>query len=213
MRVTIFGATGMVGKYLVKQALSKGHQVVAFGRNIEQLLDEDLRDDNLTAVKGYVFDEDDVRQAIKDADAVLSALGGGFDGVDKTRSIGMKNIISQMQKTNLQRIIAIGGMGVLNASDDSLILDSPGYPPQYLPVGKEHLQAFKLLNASSLDWTFVCPPTIKDTPADEKYTTSESYQPTSGKNEVSAGNIAHFMLSELHNNKYTKQRVGIADIS
>jgi len=30
----VFGATGMVGKQLVQQALFKGHHVRAFGRNV-----------------------------------------------------------------------------------------------------------------------------------------------------------------------------------
>ena len=34
MIITIFGATGTVGKELVKQALFNGHQVRAFGRNV-----------------------------------------------------------------------------------------------------------------------------------------------------------------------------------
>ena len=34
MTITIFGATGMVGKQLVQQALFKGYTVKAFGRNV-----------------------------------------------------------------------------------------------------------------------------------------------------------------------------------
>ncbi len=97
MTVTIFGATGMVGKYLVTQALAAGFKVIAFGRNIEKLIDTDLSNQSLVAIKGYVFDEDEVFNALKDSDAVLSALGGGYDGIDKTRTLGIKNIIKQMQ--------------------------------------------------------------------------------------------------------------------
>jgi len=34
MTIIVFGATGMVGKQLVQQALFKGHTVKAFGRNV-----------------------------------------------------------------------------------------------------------------------------------------------------------------------------------
>lgn len=88
----------MVGKHIVRYALSLGHNVKAFGRNVESLIDEDLRNYNLETVKGYVFNEDDVFDAVKGSDAVLSALGGSFDGIDKTRSLGIKNIITQMKK-------------------------------------------------------------------------------------------------------------------
>jgi putative NADH-flavin reductase len=212
MTVTIFGATGMVGKYLVRQALANEHKVIAFGRNIEDLIDVDKDNDNLIAVKGYVLDDNDVLKALKGSDAVLSALGGGFDGTDKTRSLGIKNIIEQMAKASVSRIIAIGGQGVLNADENSLIIDSPEYPQQYLPVGREHLQAYNFLHSSDLNWTFVCPPNIKDEDADEKYTTIANYHPENSKNEVKAGNITHFILSELNANNFIKLRVGIADV-
>ncbi|HEX8331111.1 MAG TPA: NAD(P)H-binding protein [Segetibacter sp.] len=212
MTVTIFGSTGMVGKYLVKQALALDCKVIAFGRNIEKLIDADLDDENLVALRGYVFDEENVFNALKGSDAVLSALGGAFDGTDKTRTLGIKNIISQMKRTSIRRIIGIGGMGVLNANEHSLVMDSAEYPQQYLAVGNEHLQAYKYLEASNLDWTFVCPPTIIDKDGNEAYATSEDYKPSTGRNEVAAGNIADFMLKELKENKYIHKRVGIADI-
>ena len=211
MNITIFGATGMVGKHVVRQALAKGIKANAFGRNIEKLIDADLNDKNFVAIKGYVFDEDEVLHAIENAEAVISVLGGAFDGADKTRSLGIKNIVKQLQKTNVKRIIALGGLGVLQADENTLVLDSPGYPQQYLAVGHEHLEAYKLLDSSPLDWTFVCPPNIIDKDADEKYITSKNYPPTGVKQEVAAGNIADFMLNELTSTKYIKSRVGIAD--
>ena len=72
--------------------------------------------------KGYVFDEQDVFEAINGSDAVISVLGGAFDGSDKTRSLGMKNIVKQMEKAGVKRIVAIGGPGVLNAGENKLII-------------------------------------------------------------------------------------------
>ena len=48
---------------------------------------------------------------IKESDAVLEGAIGGADGADKARSLGIKNIIAQMEKTGLKRIIALGGFG------------------------------------------------------------------------------------------------------
>ena len=74
----------MVGKQLVKQALYMGHHVRAYGRNV---FTENLpEDDNLELIQGALFDEKQVFNAIKGCDAVLSALGGNFDGTDVTRS-------------------------------------------------------------------------------------------------------------------------------
>ena len=122
MTIIVFGATGMVGKQLVQQALFKGHTVKAFGRNVFSEYEPETK--NLELVKGALFDAGEVADAIKGCNAVLSALGGGFDGNDKTRTLGIKNIIAQMKKDNVQRIIAVGGMGVLNADEITLIVDT-----------------------------------------------------------------------------------------
>lgn len=117
MTITVFGATGQVGKQVVNQALALDFTVKAFGRNVEHLIDADNRNKKFEAIKGYVFDANEVLEAIKHSDAVISALGGNFDGTDRTRSLGMKNIVSQMQIAGVNRIIALGGLGVLNADE------------------------------------------------------------------------------------------------
>ena len=107
MHITVFGATGQVGKRIVQQALNKGFFVTAFGRNVESLIDQDNLNEKLTAQKGYLFDEKDVAKAIDKADVIISVLGGTSDGSDKTRSLGMKQIITQMQKKCNNRRISL----------------------------------------------------------------------------------------------------------
>ena len=209
MNLIIFGATGMVGKQLVQQALFNGHHVKAFGRNV---FTTDLPDNKeLELLQGALFDAGEVYSAIKGCDAVLSAIGGGFDGSDKTRTLGMKNIIAQMQKSGVKRIIAIGGLGVLNAPDDTLLIDCEEYPEQYKAVGKEHQKAWVYLKESGLDWTFVCPPDIKDVGPTGAFTTSANYPPTPNNYKINAGDLAMFMLNELKKNEYVKERVGISN--
>jgi putative NADH-flavin reductase len=212
MTITVFGATGLVGKHVVTLALGNNITVKAFGRNVDSLIDSDIKSHHqLQAIKGYVFDETEVLNAIKGSDAVISVLGGSFDGMDKTRSLGIKNIIQQMQKANVKRIVALGGMGILNATANTLIIDSTDYPEIYLPVGKEHLEAYHYLQASQSDWTFVCAPDITAADADGKYITATDYPPTPNQYKINAGNIAMFMLNELEKNEYIHHRVGISN--
>jgi uncharacterized protein len=209
MNIIIFGATGMVGKQLVKQALFNGHHVKAFGRNVFTELN--MEEKNLELIKGALFDEGEVSNAIKGCDAVLSALGGGFDGTDKTRTLGIKNIITQMKKNNVKRIVAIGGLGVLNFDEETLLLEKEDYPKEYLPVGLEHKKAYEYLNESGLDWTFVCPPNIINQEATGVFTTNANYPPNQNNYTINAGDLAMFMLNELGKNEYVKQRVGISN--
>ncbi len=212
MIITVFGATGQVGKRVVSQALAKGYAVKAFGRNIETLIDKDLHDENFTAIKGYVFDSEEVFDAVKGSDAVISTLGGSFDGSDKTRSLGIKNITHAMKVTGVERIVALGGMGVLNATETTQIIDTPDYPQMFYPVGKEHQQAFRFLQASNLDWTFICPPDILDQDETGKYITNADYPPTPNYYKIAAGDIADFMVNEITANQFIHHRVGISKL-
>ena len=209
MNLIVFGATGMVGKQLVQQSLYGGHHVKAFGRNVYTT--DYLQPDKLQLVQGALFDESEVYNAIKGCDAVLSAIGGAMDGTDKARTLGIKNIIKQMQKAAVKRIVAIGGLGVLNANENSLLVDEEDYPPEYKPVGLEHKKAYELLNESGLDWTFVCPPNIINEGPTGHYVTKANYPPEPNNYKINAGDLAMMMLNELEKNEFVKHRVGISN--
>lgn len=209
MNLIIFGATGMVGKQLVKQALYMGHHVKAYGRNV---FTEDLPESKeIEIVQGTLFNDKQVFNALKGCDAVLSAIGGGVDSTDVTRSLGMKNIVAQMQKAKLQRIIGIGGMGILNADDNTLIMDTPDFAAEYILVSLEHFKAYNFLKASTLDWTFVCPPEIMDAAVTGIFTTNVDYPPVKNKFRINAGDLAMFMLKEITDSQFVQHRVGISN--
>ncbi|MBL0056580.1 MAG: SDR family oxidoreductase [Chitinophagaceae bacterium] len=208
-KIIVFGATGMVGRQLVQQALFNGHTVRAFGRNVYTT---DFPDDpNLQRIQGALFDATEVLNAIRGCDAVLTAIGGGTDSNDKTRTLGIKNIIAQMKKAGVNRIIGIGGMGVLNADDKSLLIDQDDYPEEYKAVGLEHRKAWEMLKESGLEWTFVCPPNIINEGPTGSFITAEDYVPLPNKYQVNAGDLALFMLNELNKNEFLKHRVGISN--
>ncbi|MEP6710912.1 MAG: NAD(P)H-binding protein [Ferruginibacter sp.] len=209
MIVTIFGGTGMVGQHLVKQALNKEYIVKAFGRNV--FTAGFAENKNLHLTPGALFDAKQVFDAVSGSDAVLSALGGAFDGTDKTRSLGMKNIVAQMEKAAVKRIIAVGGMGSLDNEEEEPIMDTPNYPKQFLAVSKEHYKAYEYLKGSSLDWTMLCPPDIINAEATGLYHTAANHLPVPNMYKINAGDLAMCMLNEITKNEYLHQRVGISN--
>ncbi len=209
MTVTIFGATGMVGLQLVKHALHKGFTVKAFGRNV--FTTAFPNNENLELIQGAMFDEEQVRLAVKDSDAILSALGGAYNGTDKSRSLGMKNIVEQMEKEDIKRIIAVGGMGILDAPGGGLLMDEKYYPPEYIPVSMEHFEAYQMLKNSTLNWTMVCAPEIVNAEVSGMYETAADINPTQSRYKINVGDLSLFMLKELEKNAYSKKRVGISN--
>ena len=209
MKLVIFGATGMMGKELVKQALFNGDEVKAFGRNV--FTENFTEDKKLQLIPGALFDEGQVYKAIKGCDAVLSSLGGANDSTDKTRSLGMKNIVLQMKKAGIKRIIGIGGIGVLDADENGLLMDKEGFPPEYAAVSQEHLKAYHFLKDSELDWTFVCPPMITAGEATGVFTVAADQLPAVNKFNILSGDLGLFMLKEQELNQYVQHRVGISN--
>ncbi len=209
MKIVIFGATGMVGKQLVQQSLFNGNHVRAFGRNVYTT--DYLQTDNLELVQGALFSESEVFRAIEGCDAVVSSIGGSKDGLDKARTLGLKNIIEQMDKAGVKRFVGIGGMGILNASDRMKIMEEKTFPPEHLAVSMEHLKALEQLEESKLDWTFVCPSMIKNEGPTGAFKTAANHLPEPNNDRINAGDLALFMLNELVRSEFVRQRVGISN--
>lgn len=213
MKILLFGATGMLGQHIIDVALAHGHEVRAFGRNVFEELSTERT--NLELYKGYLFTESDIKKAAKGVDAVLSAIGGSIAPGNKTRSLGMKKMVSVLEKKGPKRIIGVGGIGILDEVIDEATEEtdfrfkSPDFPKALKFVTSEHFKAFNTLSTSSLDWTFVCPPNIIDAKASHDYVLEQDQLPE-GKPDINAGDIAQFMVKELKNNAFLNCRVGIA---
>ena len=206
MKVIIFGSTGRTGKYLIQKALESGHEVLAFARIPDSI---SIKHPRLSVFQGDVTNAAAVDLAIKGQQAVLSAVGTDL-GHTNLRQKAMENIVAAMKENNINRVLGIGGMGILQANADMMIYETPGFPPEYVPVSKDHRAAYEVLKASGLDFTFVCPPMIVDAPAMANYITDAEYPPKDGAMQICAGDLAEFMVNELEDNKFVKLRVGIA---
>jgi putative NADH-flavin reductase len=149
-----------------------------------------------------------VDAAIEGKDAVISAVGTDL-GQTNLRHKAMENIISAMQKHHVKRVIGIGGMGVLQASETLQIFETKGFPAEYIPVSQDHNSAYHSLLKSGLDFTFVCPPMIQEGVKTGNYITEAEYPPK-GEFHISTGDLADFMIQELLDPKFIGERVGIA---
>src|SRR5690349_2998072 len=110
MNILVFGASGKTGHELVQQGLLQGHSVTAFVRDPAKLT---VKNDRLKVVKGDVKDPAAVASAMKNQDAVLSALGVSKPlKSDPVVIEGIRNIIRAMQQMNVKRFIYLSFMAV-----------------------------------------------------------------------------------------------------
>ena len=161
MRLIIFGATGTIGRHLVDQALSQGHDVTAFARNPGALT---TTHPNLTQCAGDVLDPEAVADAIYGHDAVLIALGAGRKGT--VRAAGTKHVIDAMNRHGVRRLIC---QSTLGAGDSRAVLNFFWKRIMFGLLLKDayadHEAQEALVRQSNLDWTIVRPSAFTDKPA------------------------------------------------
>jgi putative NADH-flavin reductase len=218
MNILLFGATGLVGSEILRQALEREYTITAFARNVNTLQQTSPQ---ITVIQGDVLSAREVEQAIqccnsiKKVDAVISALGGEPLSV---RSAGVNNILAALDKSASRRFIGIGGMGILYAdtSNSTLIYEFPDYPPFLKEVSEEHRQALRAMEESSTEWTFFCPPRFVTEPATGAYRLLADYMPDTENDIATAyitvGDLAKAMLEEASNRNFIGKRVGIRNI-
>jgi len=160
MKITVFGATGQIGKLLVKQALDEGYQVVAYVRNTAKLAN--LKNPQLTIVKGTLNDTKHIEKAITGSYAVFSMLGPTewrkVGNMPITR--GTQNIVNAMKKQSVKRLIAIGTpSSIPDPVNDkfSLTMGVMRFFVRYTMANafKEFGGIGDVIQKSGLDWTIV----------------------------------------------------------
>ena len=80
MKIVIFGATGIVGKAVVNEALSKGYDVSVLTRDAKKV---SIKHRCLHVYEGNVMDRNTVHNILNGKDAVIHTLGIGGKGNGK----------------------------------------------------------------------------------------------------------------------------------
>jgi NAD(P)H-binding len=103
MKLTIFAATGGIGRLVLEQAVAAGHDVTAVVRNPKKLSSE------VRVVRADLASPDPtvLESAVKGADAVISALGAVSASDAGVAWRGTRAIVQAMQATGVRRIIVV----------------------------------------------------------------------------------------------------------
>lgn len=107
MKITIIGASAGTGLLCVQQALNKNHRVITLSRTTDSIPDHP----SLVKIKGSAADAAAVKNAIKDADAVIVAIGTGKSTKSTTIYTEAAAALIQAQKelsTDIPFIILTG---------------------------------------------------------------------------------------------------------
>lgn len=202
MKIAVFGATGGIGKFVVKHALAQGHSVNAYVRNPDKLKNTDK---NLTIFVGEISDYYKIKETITDCDAVIITLGISMKwGYEDTSSIeAHKNIIKAMKELNVKRLIDWSTPTVKFKNDipSFSTIASRIMASIFLPKAKMVLlKVNKQVVSSDLDWTIVRFMAPKNSPFTKQI--KVGFGDVKLNFNISREDIAYFMVNQISNNKY-----------
>lgn len=208
MKIIVFGATGSVGEKIVNQALEKGYSVTAFVRNPEKLTSKNHP--NLNIFQGDVLNLADVKEAVKNQDVVLCALGDGKIG--KIRAEGTKQIITALKDSTTNRFICQSTIGAGNSYTNlNFIWKYVMFGFLLKKVLPDHNLQEKHIMESDLDYTIVRPSALTDGEISTNY--QENFDETVKKLslKISRPDVANFMIQQIDSKKYLKKAVSISN--
>lgn len=205
MKITIFGATGGIGHFIVEQAIKDGHEVTAYLRTQEI---NKYNWENVKIVNGELTDYSAIKNAVAGSDVVISALAVQmkFTYKEMISAIGHQNIIKAMEELNVKRLISWATPSITSNEDSkSFITVVPSIMAGIaLPKAKKELTIItNTITQSNLDWIIVRFIAPKNTEFTGKIKT------TFGKDKInfniSRADIAYFMYQQISDNKYLKR--------
>src|SRR5205807_10600885 len=121
VRVAVFGASGGVGRLVTEQALGRGHEVVAYVRSPAKL---GLAHERLRVVAGELTNREAIGEVVRDADAVISALGPSLDRKASGMPLvdGTRHVIEAMQATGVWRYVGMATPSLRDRRDRSSVI-------------------------------------------------------------------------------------------
>lgn len=201
MKITIFGASGSVGQYLIDEAVKRGHKVIAVSRDHNRI---SKQNSNVTAMSVDYTDFNSIEQTLIGSDAVIISLGD-FNVAQPTEAI-----LKAMKRQNVKRVELLTGFGTSSISRRKLnlvmqvtmqlvrLLSLPGF------LSKEKQD--QLTRNSGLDFTIIQPPTLTFASPTGNYRHGD-YKGKSIFGKISRADLAEFIINNLENKRYINESV------
>jgi putative NADH-flavin reductase len=203
MKIALYGASGMIGSRIAREAVSRGHQVTGHTRGGGPV------PDGVTAVAGDLADGASVKEASANHDVVVSATGPSRTGAP--HEPWLESVQTLIANAADARVLFVGGAGSLLTPDGTRLLDSDGFPEAYLSEARSGAAALDLFRAApqDLDWTFLSPaPVIAPGERTGSYRTA--LEEPAG-DTISAEDYAVALVDEIERPQHRRQRFTAAN--
>ncbi|MFJ3763486.1 NAD(P)-dependent oxidoreductase [Streptomyces sp. NPDC090082] len=209
MKLTVFGATGGIGREIVRQALASGHEVTAVVRDPARLTATGAR---LAVLRADLTDPEALRPAVAGRDAVLSGLGARTRADAGVTAPLTRSVLTAMAAERTRRLLVVSaaplgpvpeGQGLV----DRAVLSVVGAVLRDIYADLRVMESD--LAASEADWTSVRPPKLTDGPGTGQYRKVVGGTPPRGRS-LARADVAHAMLAMIDDPATVRQGVGVA---
>ncbi|MCX5379005.1 NAD(P)-dependent oxidoreductase [Streptomyces sp. NBC_00091] len=215
MKITVFGATGGVGREVVRQALGAGHEVTAVVRDPARL-DVPAHDRLRVAVVADLTDEDALVPVLAGREAVVSALGPANNKQARLTPIAgpaLRAIVSAMDRAGVSRLSAVSAAPLApDAPEDGALVRWVVYPLLRRALRDLYADLAVMeaaIGASRAQWTVVRPPRLLNRPRTGTYRRALDANVPGGK-VIARADVADALLTTLTDPSTAGHALGVA---
>ncbi|WP_066586863.1 NAD(P)-dependent oxidoreductase [Cellulomonas timonensis] len=211
-RITVIGGTGYAGSHIVREAVSRGHQVTSISRNapVEPV-------PGASYVTGDVFDTAVLERAVADTDVVVETLSprGELEG----KLVGVVRALATAAQDAGARIGVVGGAGSLLVSEGGpTVASTDEFPDAFTSEAAELAEVLSDLRAAdaTLDWFFLSPAGNFGPWAAGEHTGEFRIGgdvllvDSEGNSNISGADYAQAFVDEIENPAHSRQRFTVA---
>jgi len=208
-RIAVFGATGLTGGLVVRQALAQGHEVVALARDPGSVT---LQHPSLRVIGGSPISVTDVERCIQGADAVIHCLGIGGKGDGRPTSLvsdSVRLVLATMQDHGVRRIVCMSNIGAGHSGTwfaNRIVI--PLFLRWLIPIIEDKNRMESALCASAVDWVSVRLPNIV-AGVDKPIRVSADGRGLGFS--ITAESAARFLLEQVSSDRYLRQAPSISN--
>lgn len=208
MKIGVIGASGKAGSFILKEAISRGHEVTAIVRSASNVQDE----------KAAVIEKDIFSLKAEDMkvfDVVVNAFNAA-PGEEHLHVEAGQVLIEALKGAPKTKLVVVGGAGSLfvNEAKTVRVFETPDFPEAYLPtavnMGKNLAE---LERTGGITWTYISPAGFFD-PAGKRTGTYQKGQDNlilnaKGESYISYADYAIAVLDEIENPAHVNARFSV----
>lgn len=206
-RIAVLAADGRAAKKIITEAVSRGNEVVAFGRH----------DENKTDAKTYIKKEiqELTREDLEGFDAVVDAFGAWTEETLPLHSVITAHLADILSGTEV-RLLIVGGAGSLyvNPEHTVTVMDTPDFPDAFKPLAAAMGKALgELRKRTDVKWTYISPAGDFQAEGERSgkyiFGGEELTLNDRGESVISYADYAIAMVDEIEKGNHVQERISV----